>query len=165
MNLRLMPLYLLSAVSLMTAPVMAAPSGWQLYTDVGGSYQINYPPEWQAMSRGNALVIASPGSVEERGVFGITPRAEGTTIEDSVKKEFGDPDHSADLKKVASRIAGRMATKVWGSKKGDPSIRIVEYYVQDGHQQFYILFQAPHAAMAQYSPVFNTMIGSMQFLK
>jgi hypothetical protein len=41
----------------------------------------------------------------------------------------------------------------------------VEYYVQVGEQQYYILFQAPHAAMIRYRPVFERMIASMQFLR
>jgi hypothetical protein len=163
-NWRIVPFSILLATSVFAQPD-APMSGWQTYVDNGGYYKISYPPGWQVLTKGNALVITSPGGPDERGVFGITPRAEGVTINDAVDKEFSDPNRASDLQKSASRIAGIPATKVWGSKKGDPNIRVVEYYVQSGTQQFYILFQAPHSAMTQFSPVFNSMISSMKFLK
>jgi hypothetical protein len=103
--------------------------------------------------------------MENRGVFGITPRARGMRIEEAVKQEFDDPNRSTDLQKAPSRIGDQPAIKVWGSKKNDPNTRMVEYYVQRGEHQYYILFQAPHASMDRYSPVFNKMIASMKFLK
>jgi hypothetical protein len=146
---------------------MAGPAGtnWLTYTDPDGRYEINYPSDWQTLTKGNALVITSPGGPEERGVFGITLRAAGLTVDAAVDKEFQDPEHPADLKKSPARIGEMPATKVWGSKKGDPNIREVKYYVQNGPQQYYILFQAPHAAMDHYRAVFNAMIASMKFLK
>src|SRR5438552_3399056 len=109
MNLRLIPLTLF-----LTSSVLAQPSStkmtqdWKTYTDIGGAYEIRYPPTWQVLSKGNALVITSPGLPEERGVFGITPRAEGTTIQESVDKEFADPTHATDLQKNPTRIAGAL---------------------------------------------------------
>lgn len=153
-----------SGSSVLRAAV-STPASWLTYTDLGGYYTIRYPPEWQVLTKGNALVITSPGGPDERGVFGITPRAEGLVINEAVEKEFQDPDRSADLKKSPARIGDVPAIKVWGSKKGNPNIRMVEYYVQKGHQQFYVLFQAPHVAMDRYSPIFNAMIASMRFLK
>jgi len=139
-------------------------ASWRVYTDVNGDYQVNYPSNWQVLTRGNALVITSPGSGETRGVFGITPRAEGMKVEDAVKKEFDDPNRSPDLQKASSRIANQPAIKVWGAKKGNPGVRMVEYYVQKGNRQYYILFQAPRESMDRYGPVFNGMIGSLKFL-
>ena len=147
------------------AQMTGAEGTWMTYTEPGENYQINYPADWQPLTKGNALVITSPGGPEERGVFGITLRTTGLTVEAAVEKEFQDPNRAADLKKSPARIAEMPAIKVWGSKKGDPNIRVVEYYVQKGSQQYYILFQAPHAAMDQYRAVFNAMIASMKFLK
>jgi hypothetical protein len=148
-----------------SAQNLSADGGWRLYEDTGGYYKVNYPATWQVLTRGNALVITSPGGPEIRGVFGITPRPEGTTVQDAVNKEFQDPEHSPDLKKAPARIANRPAVKVWGSKKGDPNIRMVEYYIEEGSQQFYILFQAPHAGMDRFGPIFEKMIATMKFLK
>ncbi len=158
---------LIATLFLTGTPFAAPPKGvnWKTHVDPAGNYKINYPPGWQVLMKGKALVITSPGGPDERGVFGITLRAEGVSMDESVQKEFDDPDRSADLQQSPARIADTPAIKVWGSKKGDPSIRIVEYYVQRGDQQFYILFQAPHAAMIRYSPVFQSMIGSMKFLQ
>ncbi len=141
------------------------PAGWHTHIDVAGHYKIDYPSDWQVMSKGSAVIITSPGGAEERGVFGITKKAEGSSIEDSIEKEFSDPDRPSDLQKSPAKLAGVPATKVWGSKKSDPSIRVVEYYVQNGKHPYYIIFQAPHTSMTRYSPVFNAMIGSMQFLQ
>jgi len=162
MKLQLLSLsLLLSSVTFAQSPT---PVGWHTHIDVGGHYKIDYPDGWQILSKGNALVITSPGGPEERGVFGITQKAEGSTIQESIDKEFSDPEHSPDLQRAPAKLAGLPATKVWGSKKGDANIRMVEYYIQNDKHPYYILFQAPHAATATYSPIFNTMIGSMQFL-
>jgi hypothetical protein len=169
MNLRIVPLSVLLVSTVFAKPpasIDVPPSnGWQTFTDQGGFYQINYPGNWQVLSKGNAVVITSPGGPEERGVFGITPRPEGITVQESVDKEFSDPEKPSDLQKAPARLGNLPAVKVWGSSKKDPSIRIVEYYIQKGHQQYYILFQAPHVMMPKYSPVFNAMIKSMEFLK
>jgi hypothetical protein len=138
---------------------------WLTYTDLGGFYKVNFPSSWQVLTKGNAVVITSPGGMDDRGVFGITPRAEGVTVESSIEKEFSDPDHAPDLTKYPARIANLSATKVVGSKKGNPNIRIVEYYVQRGTQQYYILFQGPRLDWATYSPVFEKMIASLHFIK
>ncbi len=168
--MQLRHLHILAGLGLLLAsPTHANPqsagNGWRLFVDIGGYYRVNYPGTWQVLTRGNALVITSPGGPEIRGVFGITPRPEGSNIQETVDKEFKDPERSPDLKQAPSRIAGRPAVKVWGSKKGDPNIRMVEYYVQEGPQQFYILFQAPHAGMTRFGPIFERMIASMKFLK
>lgn len=147
----------------LTATVGSAETiSWITYTDPQGMYTINYPEGWQTKSQGRALVISSQEG-SERGVFGITLRGEGVSKESAVEREFADPNRPEDLQKVASRIANQPAIKVWGSKKGDPSIKSVEYYVEKGTQEYYILFQAPHAAMARYSPIFNAMIASFKF--
>jgi hypothetical protein len=163
MNLRI-PVF---SVFLASSLFAALPNGneWRTYVDLGGFYKINYPPGWQVLSKGNAVVITSPGDAGERGVFGITPRARGLRIEEAVEQEFSDPERSSDLQKTAARLGNQPAIKVWGSKKGDPNTRIVEYYVQRGNNQYYILFQAPHASMDRYSGVFNKMIASMKFLQ
>src|SRR5262249_54869013 len=126
-------------------------------------YTIDYPPNWQVLTKGNAVAITSPGDPETRGVFGITLRAEGVSAEEAVHKEFADPNHAPDLKKVPARIGGIPGIKDWGTKKGNSAIRIVEYYVQKGSQQYYILFQAPHSYMPNYTSIFNRMIASMKF--
>ena len=155
---------LLSVSMVSAAPAPKGPK-WKVYVEPGGFYKITYPPSWQVLTKGNALVITSPGGPDERGVFGITLRAPGSSMEESVEKEFADPDRSSDLQQSPARIADTPAIKVWGSKKGDSSIRIVEYYVQRDDRQYYILFQAPHHAMARYSQHFNAMIGSLKFLQ
>jgi hypothetical protein len=164
MNLRLLVLSFVLASVAVAAPPKKGPA-WRVFVEPGGSYKISYPPGWQVLTKGSAVVITSPGGPEERGVFGITLRGEGSTIQDSVKKEFDDPDRSSDLQQSPAKLADNPAIKVWGSKKGDASIRIVEYYVQRGDRQYYILFQAPHDAMSRYSQHFNAMIGSMKFLQ
>jgi len=157
----------LAAAACLAAVAFAAPPktvDWKTYVEPGGAYKINYPPGWQVLTKGHALVITSPGEPEVRGVFGITLRAGDVSMDEAVEKEFVDPDRSQDLQQSPARIADTPAIKVWGSKKGDPGTRIVEYYVQRGEHPYYILFQAPHAAMVRYSPLFNAMIGSMKFL-
>jgi hypothetical protein len=145
------------------AATVYAETRWLVYEDTGGAYQLNYPSTWQVLTKGTALVITSPGGPETRGVFGITPRAGGVTMDDAVKKEFDDPNRPADLVKSPARIGGLPAMKIVGSKKGDPNTRVVEYYVQNGSHQFYVLFQAPRAAMSQYTALFNGMIASIKF--
>jgi hypothetical protein len=152
---------------LMAGPASAAETrpGWKTYTDSTGHYSINYPEKWQPITRGDALVISSPGEAATRGVFGITRRTGDVTAPEAVAKEFESPDRPADLQQGPAKMGDRPAIKVWGSKKGDPNIRVVEYYLQkDRHTQYYILFQAPHAMMSKYGPIFNRMIGSIQFL-
>jgi hypothetical protein len=152
---------LILAGSSFAAP--AAPkAAWLTYQEPNGAYKINYPAHWQVMTRGNALVITSPEEPESRGVFGITIRPGKSSIEDSVSKEFEDPERSQDLQQAPARLSDLPAIKVWGSKKGDQSTRIVEYYVQKGDHQFYVLFQAPHSSMPRFSPVFNAMISSFK---
>ncbi len=138
---------------------------WHTYTDQGGFYSLNYPDGWEVLTKGNAVVIKGPGGPDNQGIFGITPRASGITIEESVKKEFSDPDRPKDLVKSMSRIANTPATKVVGSKKGNPDVKVVEYYVQIGSQDYYILFQTPRAAWSHNSDYFDGMIASMIFLK
>src|ERR1700721_2331012 len=105
-NLRLVPLSILLATSVFAAQPAKLTTHWPVYVDTGGFYKISYPPGWQVLTKGNALVITSPGGPDERGVFGITPRADSASIDDSVGKEFGDPDRSADLQKSPSPLAG-----------------------------------------------------------
>src|SRR5688572_11587351 len=98
---------LLVALSLLAACpalVPAAPDDWLTHVDMSGNYKISYPPDWSVLSKGNAVVITSPGTPEERGVFGITPRAAGLSINEAVAKEFEDPNRSSDLQKAPSRI-------------------------------------------------------------
>jgi hypothetical protein len=165
--LQFIPLVLLAA-NVTAAPPASfdAPlsGGWETFSDPGNAYKIDYPNDWHVLHKGNAVVITSPGRPEDRGVFGITLRTHAPSVEESVDKEFADPNHSRDLQKAASRLAGLPATKVWGSKKNDPNIRVVEYYLQKGDAQYYILFQAPHLEMSKFGPVFQKMIGSFQFL-
>jgi hypothetical protein len=159
---RIVPAALIFSAAIATAagPV---PAGWATYNDMSGSYSIHYPPDWQVLTKGNAVVITSPGDASVRGVFGITPRAAGVSINESVDKEFSDPNRAPDLQRTPARLANIPAIKVWGSKKGNTAIRIVEYYVQIGNVQYYILFQAPHAQMQRYGPTFDKMIGSLRF--
>jgi hypothetical protein len=140
-------------------------SGWMAYTSEQQDYQVNYPASWKVQGKGDAVVITSPGEPPNRGVFGITPRKGKLTSEEAVQREMSAPDRPADLVRSAARIAELPAIKVVGSKKGDPATRIVEYYVQAGLTQYYVLFQGPSAAWVQYSPTFNAMIRSLKILK
>ncbi len=159
-----MKLGLLLSTILLSTTAGAQTLTWKTYSDPQGAYTVNYPEGWETMTQGKALVIRSVDAAE-RGIFGITLRTEGTSKEAAVERQFADPEHAQDLQKAPARIADQPAIKVWGSKKGDPHIRSVEYYIEKDGQQYYILFQAPHTAMARYSPVFNAMISSLKFTR
>lgn len=146
-------------------PLTAWAASWITYIDASGIYKITYPSSWQILTKGNAVVITSPGGPDERAIFGITRRSQGTSAEEAVGKVFSDPQRSEDLQRTHASLGGLPAIKVWGSKKGDPSMRIVEYYVQKGPDQYYILFQAPFVRTSEFKPMFDGMIASMKFLK
>ena len=138
---------------------------WLDYTDQNRLYSLRVPSSWEVLSKGNAVVIASREDPAQRGVFGITLRPGGKTVEEAVEQEFQAKDRPTDLVKSPARIAGAPAVKVVGSKKGDPATRVVEYYAQNGDHQYYLLLQAPRDRWNQYNAIFYIMIRSFKFME
>ena len=139
----------------------AVPVPGRLYRNPEGLYTFRYPSRWQVNAKDGAMIVKSPGSA---GVFGIVRRPDDQPNEQAVNRLLVAPNRPQDLTLTPARLAGISATKLIGSKKEDPYIRTVEYYLQhpNGHQ-YYILLQAPRNEWNKYSIAFGSMLRTLSF--
>src|ERR1035438_1110230 len=123
-------------------PMPTRPSKMMDYAQPQGLYRFRYPSSWKVSENEKALLIKSPGDPGLIGVFGIVRIADTTSIHDAVLNEF--KQRPADLTQSDATVAGLHATKLVGPKKGDPSTKMVEYYIElPNGKKYYVLLMAP----------------------
>lgn len=167
-----------------TISIPAPASSLRSYTSQSGLYRLGYPSNWQVYQQGSTgVTIGPPGGVSGSEIvvgaiinhydpFGNTSAFGNISAENATNDLLGALQQSSPYLRLVSGSEGRFrmagGTAVGAIMRGvdpqtgiDERVTVVTRQLADEHL-LYLLFITPERDAANYRPVLNAMVSSMQ---
>ena len=167
-----------------TISIPAPSSSLRSYTSQSGLYRIGYPSNWQVYQQGSTgVTIGPPGAISGSEIvvgaivnhydpFGNTSALGNISVENATNDLLGALQQSSPYLRLVSGSEGRFrmagGTALAAIMRGvdpqtgiDERVTVVTRQLSDEHL-VYLLFITPERDAANYRPVLDAMVSSMQ---